>query len=133
MSIAALILGGYRVKTETTSGDDRDGRLASHSYKTMQFFFFFVLFLPLVPQVILGFITYSREELLDIRVMSTLQHYDLEYIFPEADPMFGPPPRTMDWIPAGDRKQRHRRRDRRSVFWSGSVDGNIAHCSQVYY
>jgi hypothetical protein len=29
------------------------------------------------------------------------QHYNPEYDFPEADPLFGPPPRTMDRIPAG--------------------------------
>ena len=40
------------------------------------FFFFYVLFLTLLPQVILGFITYSREELLDIRATSTHHHYD---------------------------------------------------------
>jgi hypothetical protein len=97
----------------------------------MQYFFFYVLFLTLLPQEILSLITYSREELLDIRAMSTLQHYDLEYDFPEADPLFGLPPRTMDWIPTGDPKQRHRRRDRWSVFWSGSVDGNITHCSSI--
>uniref|UniRef100_A0A8C8MAU8 Kinesin-like protein n=1 Tax=Oncorhynchus tshawytscha TaxID=74940 RepID=A0A8C8MAU8_ONCTS len=38
--------------------------------------------------------------------------------FPEADPLFGPPPRTMDRIPAGDTKQRSRRRGR----WSGLLD-----------
>jgi hypothetical protein len=46
--------------------------------------------------------------------MSTYQHYDQEYDFPEADPLFGPPPRTVDRIPAGDPKQWHRRRGRRS-------------------
>jgi hypothetical protein len=69
------------------------------------FSFFYVVFLTLLPQGILGFITYSRDELLDIRAMSTHQHYDQEYDFPEAYPLFCPPPRTMDWIPAGDPKQ----------------------------
>ena len=81
------------------------------------FCFFYVLFLTLVPQVILGFITYSREELLNIRATSTHHHYDQEYDFPdfpEADPVFWLPPRTMDRIPAGDPKQRHRKRGSRS-------------------
>ena len=42
----------------------------------------------MLPQKILGFITYSREELLDIRASSTHQHYDQEYDFPEAEPLF---------------------------------------------
>ena len=37
--------------------------------------------------------------------MSTYQHYD---------PLFGPPPRTLDLVPEADPKQRHRRRGRRS-------------------
>jgi hypothetical protein len=37
-----------------------------------------------------------------------------EYGFPEADPLFGPPPKTMDRIPVGDPKQRRCRRGRRS-------------------
>jgi hypothetical protein len=74
--------------------------------------------MPLLPREILGFITYSREELLDIRAMSTHQHYDQEYNFPEADPPFGPPPRTMDRFPAGDPKQGRRRRTDGAVFWS---------------
>ena len=49
---------------------------------------------------------------MDIR--ATHQHYDKEYDFPETDPLFGPPPRTMDRIPAGEPKQRRRRRGRRS-------------------
>ena len=52
---------------------------------------------------------------MDIRATSTPQHYDQEYDFPETDPLFGPPPRTMDRIPAGDPKQQRRRRGR----WSG--------------
>ena len=67
--------------------------------------FFYMLFLTLVPQVILGFITHSREELLNIRAKSTHHHYDQEYDSPEADPVFCLPPRTMDRIPAGDPKQ----------------------------
>ena len=50
---------------------------------------------------------------MDIRATSTYQHYDQEYDFPEADLLFGPPPRTMDWIGAGDPKQWCRRRGRR--------------------
>ena len=80
----------------------------------MPYLVFYVLFLTLLPQVILDFITYSREELLDIRATSTHQHYDQEYDFPEADPLFFPPPRTIDRISAGDPKQRRRRRGRKS-------------------
>jgi hypothetical protein len=76
----------------------------------MQYLVFNVLFLTLLPQEILSLITYSREELLNIRATSTYQHYDQEYDFPEADPLFGPPPRTMDLIPEADQKQRRRRR-----------------------
>jgi hypothetical protein len=68
----------------------------------------------LLPKEILSLITYSREKLLDIREMSTYQHYDQEYNFPKEDPLFGPPPRTMDLIPEADPKQRRRRRRRRS-------------------
>ena len=81
----------------------------------MQYFgFLYVLFLTLLPQEILSLIIYSREELLDIRTTSTYQHYDQEYDFPEVDPLFGPPPRTMDLIPIVDPKQRWHRRGRRS-------------------
>jgi hypothetical protein len=45
---------------------------------------------------------------------STHHHKDQEYDFPEADPVFCPPPRTMDRIPAGEPKQRRRKRGRRS-------------------
>ena len=97
-------------------GADRDGRLASSPKETMQYLLFFnVLFLTLLPQEILSRITYSWDELLDIRVTSTYQHYDQEYNFPEVDPLFGPPLRTMDLIPVADPKQRCRR----SGSWSG--------------
>jgi hypothetical protein len=66
--------------------------------------FSYVLFLTLLPQEILSLITYSREEILDIRATSTYQHYDREYEFPDADTLFGPPPRTMDQIPVGTPK-----------------------------
>ena len=46
--------------------------------------------------------------------MSTHHHYDQEYDFPEADPVFCPPPGTMDWIPAGEPIQQRRKRGRRS-------------------
>ena len=82
------------------------------------FCFFYVLFLTLVPQVILGFITYSREELLNIRAASTHHQYDhqydQEYDFREADPVFCLSPRTTEWIPAGDPKTRLRKRGKRS-------------------
>jgi hypothetical protein len=54
---------------------------------------FCVLFLTLLAQKTLSVITYSREELFDIRETSTYQHnqhydqeYDQEYDFPKADP-----------------------------------------------
>ena len=78
------------------------------------FFVFYVLFLTLVPQVILGFITYSREELLNIRAASTHHQHDQEYDFPGAGPVFCLPPRTTEWIPAGDPKKRLRKRGKRS-------------------
>jgi hypothetical protein len=78
--------------------------------KLCSILFFNVLFLTLLLLEILGFITYSWEELLDIRATSTHQYYNQEYDFPEADPLFGPPPRTMDRIPAGNPKQWRRRR-----------------------
>ena len=73
----------------------------------------YVLFLTRLGQEILNLITYSWEELLDIRARSTYQHYDQEYDIPESDPLFGPPPRTMDRIPV--QIQRRLRRGR----WSG--------------
>uniref|UniRef100_A0AAZ3NQE4 Tetraspanin 31 n=1 Tax=Oncorhynchus tshawytscha TaxID=74940 RepID=A0AAZ3NQE4_ONCTS len=102
---------------------------ALNHHQVMLFFYMVILFLVFLfqfgvscsclainkgQQVILGFITYSRVEQLDIRATSTHQHYDQEYDFPEADPLFGLPPRTIDWIPASDPKQRRRRRGRRS-------------------
>ena len=83
----------------------------------MQYFVFFMYyFLHCYPRKSC-LITYSQEELLDRRAMATYQHYDQEYNFPEVDPLFGPPPRTMDLIPEADPKQRRRRRGR----WSGLI------------
>ena len=79
------------------------------------FFYVFLTFLTLVPQVILGFITYSREELLNIRLASTHHQYDQEYDFREADPVFCLSTRTTEWIPAGDPKKRLRKRGK----WGG--------------
>ena len=76
--------------------------------KLCSFLFFYVLFLTLVPQVILGFIAYSREELLNIRAASTHHQYDQEYDFREADPVFCLSARTTKWIPSGDRGLRKR-------------------------
>ena len=73
-----------------------------------------MLFLTLVPQVILGFITYSREELLNIRAASPHHQYDQEYDFREADPVFCLLPRTTEWIPACDPKQRRRKSGKQS-------------------
>ena len=49
-----------------------------------------------------------------IEYKSNFKHYDQEYDFPEADPLFRPPPRTIDRIPVGDLKQRRCRRGRQS-------------------
>jgi hypothetical protein len=65
------------------------------------FCFFNVLFLTLLAQKILSVITYRREELLYIRAMSTYQHHDQEYDFPEADPLFEPP-KAFELIPEAD-------------------------------
>jgi hypothetical protein len=58
-------------------------------------------------------LTYSREELLDIIVAVThqnYQHYDQEYDFPRADPLFNLP-RAIALIPEADPKHRRQRRD----------------------
>ena len=78
-------------------------------WKICSILFFYVLFLTSVPQVILGFITYSREELLNIRLTSTHHRSYQEYDFPETDPVFCLPPNTMDLIPAGDPVRRRKR------------------------
>ncbi|XP_070292231.1 perforin-1 isoform X2 [Salvelinus sp. IW2-2015] len=57
-------------------------------WKICSILFFYVLFLTSVPRVILGFITYSREELLNIRLTSTHHRSYQEYDFPETDPVF---------------------------------------------
>jgi phosphoribosyl 1,2-cyclic phosphodiesterase len=56
------------------------------------------LFLTLLAQNVFCVITYSRKELLDIRVAVTHQHYDQEYDFPELDPFFAHP-RAIELIP----------------------------------
>ena len=98
-------------------GADRDGSFASSPQQTVQYFFFYVLFLTLLAQKTLSVITYSREELLDIRETSTYQHnqhYDQEYDFPKGDPL-SVPPRAFELIPEPAPKQRHPRRG----CWSG--------------
>jgi hypothetical protein len=65
-----------------------------------------VLFLTLLAQKILSVITYSREELLNIRATPTYQHYDQEYDFPKATP------KAFKLFPEADPKQRSRRRGR---------------------
>jgi hypothetical protein len=61
----------------------------------------------LAQKIFLSVIAYSREELLDIRATSTYQLYDQECDYPGADPLFGPPPRTVDLIPKADPNQWH--------------------------
>jgi hypothetical protein len=67
----------------------------------------------MLAQKILCVITYSREELLDIGAMSTYQHFNQEYNFPEVDTL-SEPPRAFELIPEDDLKQRRRRKRRRS-------------------
>jgi hypothetical protein len=60
-----------------------------------------VLFLTLLAQKWFCVITYSREELLNIRAAVTHQHYqryDKEYDFPESDPLFAHT-RAIELIP----------------------------------
>ena len=47
-------------------------------------------------------------------VTSTQHQYDKVYDFPEAGPVFCLSPRTTEWIPACDPKQRRRKRGKRS-------------------
>ena len=75
--------------------------------------FLYVLFITLLAQKIVSVITYSLEELLDIRLMSTYQHHDQEYDLPEADTL-SEPPRALELNPEVDPKQRCRRRGRRN-------------------
>jgi hypothetical protein len=82
--------------------------------KLSSILFFNVLFLTSLAQKMLSFITYSREEQFDIKATSTYQHYDQEYDFPEADPLFAPPPRAFDVIPEADPKQHCHRRGKQS-------------------
>lgn len=83
--------------------------------KLCSFLFFYVLFLTLVPQVILGFITYSREELLNIRSASTHHQYDQEYVFRDAAPVFCLTTSVTEWITCSDqKKKRLRKRGKRS-------------------
>jgi hypothetical protein len=93
--------------------------------------FFYIV--TLLAQEILSVIKYSREELLDIRATSTYQHYDQEYDFPEADPLFAPPPRALDLIPEADPKQCHRRRGRRSDLLVRFRMRAHTHCFRIYY
>jgi hypothetical protein len=77
---------------------------------------FYALLLTVLAQKTLSVITYSREELLDIRETSTYQHnqhYNQEYDFPKADPLSATL-RAFELIPEADPKQRHQRKGCRS-------------------
>ena len=78
-------------------------------------------------------ITYSREELLDIRAKSTYQHYDQEYDFPEVDPLLDHHP--GQWILSQKPTQNNGATEGAdgAASWSGSVDVHISHRSRVYY
>ena len=72
----------------------------------MQYFVFFnVLFLTLLAQKTLSVLTYSREELLDIRETSTYQHNDQEYDFPKADPLSATPTGRPKTPPSEERER----------------------------
>ena len=77
--------------------------------------FFYVFFYTLLGQNVFV-ITYSREELLYIRVVVTHQHYqyyDQVYDFPKSDTLFIPP-RAIELIPEADPKHRRQRRGTQS-------------------
>ena len=64
-------------------------------------------FFTLLAQQLFCVITYSREELLDIREAVThqnFQHYEKDYDFPGADPLFALT-RAIELIPEADPKQ----------------------------
>ena len=98
--------------------------------KLCSFLFLYVLFLTLVPQVILGFITYSREELLNIRSASTHHQYDQEY---DADPVFCLTNRSTELIPCSDPPKKNDFVKEGNVFWSDSGHGHIAHHSLAFF
>ena len=100
--------------------------------KLCSFLFFYVLFLTLVPQVILGFITYSREELLNIRSASTHHQYDQEYVFRNADPVFCLTNRTTERIACSE-KNDSEKEGNEAVFWSDSGDGHTVHHSLAFF
>ena len=56
---------------------------------------------------------------MDIRATSTHQHYDQENDFPKADPLFVPPPRTMEKDPSRRQKNSAAEGAEGAVFWSG--------------
>ena len=74
----------------------------------MQCLVFFCIFSHIVSPENVRVIYYSWEALLDIRATVThqhYQHYDLQYNFPQADPLFAPP-RAIELIPEADPKQK---------------------------
>ena len=101
--------------------------------KLCSFLFFYVLFLTLVTQVILSFITYSREELLNIRSASTHHQYDQEYVFRDTDPVFCLTNRTTEGIPCSDPKTDSEKEGNEAVFWSDSGDRHTMHHSLAFF
>jgi hypothetical protein len=87
--------------------------------------FVYVLCFMLLAQELFCVITYSREELLDIRAAVThqnFQHYDQNYDFPGADPLFTLA-RAIKCLPEAGPKQQQRSRGTRGsllvrVFYS---------------
>ena len=98
----------------------------------MQYFNFFKLCLTLLAQKILSVITYSREELLDIRATFTYQHYDQEYNFPIVGPL-STPLRAFELIPEADRKPRPGEEGDGAVFCSDFRGLHTTHRFRVYY
>ena len=59
------------------------------SFDLMAWFLLWHALSTVEPYIDKCVITYSQEELLNIKAMSTYHHYDQEYVFPEADPLLG--------------------------------------------
>jgi hypothetical protein len=70
---------------------------------------FYKLFITLLAHNSFVLLHTAGKNVWDIRVTVNHQFYDLEYDFPESDPLFIPP-RAIELIPEADPKHRRRRR-----------------------
>ena len=90
----------------------------------MHFFcFFYVLFLTLVPQVILGFITYSREELLNIRSRQLTISTTKNMTFAKRILRSAFHPGQRNGSQPATPKNDFEKEGNEAVFWSDSGDG----------